>query len=261
MWSIAVVNQKGGVGKTTTVVNLGHALARLGNNVILADLDPQGHLSACLGVHRPPPHGMDRVLLEGDSLDRHVIPLRDGMGLVPCGDQLEGFGRHERGRHLANALRDAIDAGERGADYLLIDCPPSSSLLAVNAVVAADELLVPVAGDYLSLTGLARLMLTLKRLEPLRVTALQKHVFLSRFVERRRLAREVRGKLREHFPQYLVDASISESAVLAECAGAGQTVFEYRPTSKSADEFRLLAENLNEQRANSHGYQETSHVA
>jgi chromosome partitioning protein len=261
MRSIAVVNQKGGVGKTTTVVNLGHALARLGYRVMLADIDPQGHLSACLGVYRPPGHGMDRVMLDGEALDRYAMPLRDGMTLVPCGDQLEDFGRDEKGKHLAGALRDAMRLTQTEADFLLIDCPPSSSLIAVNAIVAADDVLVPVAGDYLSLTGLARLMLTLKRLEPLRQSALSKRVFLSRFVERRRLAREVREKLREHFPEYLMDSAVSESAVLAECAGAGRSIFEYRPTSKAADEFRQLAENLIKHGTDGHEYQETSHVA
>jgi chromosome partitioning protein len=261
MQTVAIVNQKGGVGKTTTAVNLAYALSRRGERVMLADLDPQGHLSACLGVHQPPASGMDRVLSGDGALDDFALPLRHGMRLVPSGESLGEFGRFDVGKQMAYALEDALLAGPPDVDRLILDCPPSSTLIAVNAIVAADEVWIPVAGDYLSLTGLARLILTLKRLDPLRRKPLRQRVFMSRFVARRRLAQEVREKLREHFPEYLVESVVSESAALAECAGAGQSIFDYRPACKAAVEFEQLADELMIEKVSSDEHEKTSHVA
>lgn len=261
MRSIAVINQKGGVGKTTTAVNLGHALALQGKRVMLVDLDPQGHLSTCLGLFRAPADGVDTVLLEDSTMTQRSVATRELLELVPAGRRLQEFesigGGVERARVLAQSLRDAPPE----VDYLLFDCPPSAGLLVVNAVVAADDALVPVAGDYLSLTGLARLMGTISKLEGLRERPLNKWVFLSRFISRRRLSREVLDKLRQHFPNNLLQTSVREAAVLAECAAAGRTVFEYRAKSKSAEEFRSLADDLLQEKVTEHEQQANSHVA
>ena len=144
---------------------------------------------------------------------------------------------------------------------MLIDCPPSSGILIVNAMAAADDILVPAAGDYLSLTGLARLMLTVRRMRPLMKDSVRKWIFMSRFVARRRLSREVYSKIAGHFPNNLLTASISEAAALAECAGAGRSIFEYRENSKSAREFDALAEALINQRVVAHEQPQASHVA
>jgi chromosome partitioning protein len=258
---IAVVNQKGGVGKTSTAVNVGHALARRGAAVMLADLDPQGHLAASLGVHRPPLNGMDQVLGGASACDRLAIPLRDGMRLLASGEQLDRFARAEAGKSLAYVLQRALVEHPPGVDYLVLDCPPASGLLMVNAIVAADDLLIPVAGDYLSLTGVARLMLMLRRVAPLQNRPRRETLFLSRFVERRRLAREVRDKLCEHFPEQFVDCAISESAVLAECPGLGRTIFEHSPASRVAAEFRALADTLLNRGNRRYEQEAPSHVA
>lgn len=228
---------------------------------MLADLDPQGHLSACLGVHQPPARGMDRVLAGSGSLDDLALPLNHGMRLVPSGESLGDFGSFQVGKEMAYALEDAVLVAPPGVDRLVLDCPPSSTLIAVNAIVAADEVWIPVAGDYLSLTGLARLILTLQRLEPLRRKPLLKRVFMSRFVARRRLAQEVRAKLRQHFPEYLIESVVSESAALAECAGAGKSVFDYRPACKAAAEFEQLADELVFAKVSSDEQEKTCHVA
>lgn len=244
MRKIAVINQKGGVGKTTTAINLGHALARQGKRVMLLDLDPQGHLAVCLGLFRAPAGGMDSVLLDGQTLGERAVATRELLELVPSGERLGEFEQISGGVERARVLSETLAANPPDVDYILFDCPPSAGLLVINAVVAADDALIPVAGDYLSLTGLARLMGTIKKIEGLRRTPLRKWIFLSRYVPRRRLSKEVSDKLMEHFPQYLLRTSIREAAVLAECAGAGRTVFEYRGKSRSAQEFEELAEDL-----------------
>jgi len=261
MQTIAVINQKGGVGKTTTTVNLGHALALQGKRVMLVDLDPQGHLSACLGLFRAPAEGVDTVLLEGRTLAERAVSTRELLEVVPAGRRLGEFEQLGGGLERAQVMRQSLMAASPDVDYLLFDCPPSAGLLVVNAVVAADQALIPVAGDYLSLTGLAKLMGTMKKIEGLRHTPLQKWIFLSRFIARRRLSREVCSKLQQHFPQHLLHTSIREAAVLAECAGAGRTIFEYRGKSKSAEEFRALADDLLQQRVMQNEQQQTSDVA
>lgn len=244
MKTIAVINQKGGVGKTTTTVNLGHALSKLGNRVLLIDLDPQGHLAACLGLFRAPAEGADVVMLDGQPLPDKSVATRELLEVIPAGNRLGEFEQVGGGVESSRVLREHLRTNPPDVDYVIIDCPPSAGMLVINAIVAADDVLIPVAGDYLSLTGLAKLMGTIKKIESLRDSPLKKWIFLSRYIARRRLSQEVTDKIREHFPQYLLPTSIREAAVLAECAGAGRTIFEYRAKSKSAQEFAQLADDL-----------------
>jgi chromosome partitioning protein len=261
MRAIAVVNQKGGVGKTTTAVNLGHALALQGSRVMLVDLDPQAHLTACLGLHHAADVGVDRVLLHGEAMAELAVSARENLVVLPAGAALAEFADQPGGSERAFVLSDAIERQPPDVDFLLFDCPPSSSMLAINAVIASNDALIPVAGDYLSLTGLARLMLTLQRLQPMLRRPLHKAMFLSRFVARRRLAQEVYAKLLQHFSDNLLNSSISEAAALAECAGVGKTIFEYRRSSKSAREFRELAGDLLYGRFAHYEQEAASHVA
>ncbi|MDJ0738226.1 MAG: ParA family protein [Gammaproteobacteria bacterium] len=260
---VAVVNQKGGVGKTTTTVNLGHALVQRGLRAAVVDLDPQGHLSVCLGIHDPGKPGVDRVLLHGERLTQQVVDVRDGLSLVPAGADLRDVDIAQGGVNKAQALRTALGAVRDSGrwDVVLLDCAPSSGMLVVNAVTAADDVLMPVAGDYLSLTGLARLMLTLKRLQALHDGGLQEWVFFSRFTPRRRLSQEVYAKVAQHFPDKLLCASVQEAAALAECAGVGKTIFEHRPNSRSAREFLALADDLLHERVVRDEQEKASDVA
>lgn len=261
MRTIAVVNQKGGVGKTTTTVNLGHALARAGKRVMIVDLDPQGHVGSCLGLFRTSGEGVDGVLLDGAEPMSRALSVRDDIWLLPPGNRLVDVEKLQGGTSRAALLLNALDNLGDDIDIVLFDCPPSAGLLIVNAVVAADDVVIPVAGDYLSLTGLARFMQTIERLQPLRKAPLRQWVFMSRFVARRRLAREVLDKVLEHFAEHLLVTSVSEAAALAECAGAGQTIFEYRENSRSAREFDELAVDVLEGRIFGNEQKETSHVA
>jgi len=261
MRTIAVVNHKGGVGKTTTTVNLGHALALRGQRVALFDLDPQGHLTASLGHFKTVGIGADRVLLQDAGLDTQLLPLRDWCQVLPSGDELADVERLPGGAERAYRLRDALQASTCEVDTVLIDCPPSTGMLIVNAVAAADDILIPVAGDYLSLTGLARMMLTVKRLQAVSRPTLRKWIFMSRFLARRRLSREVYEKIEHHFPFCLLGSPVSEAAALAECAGVGKSIFEYRRDCRSAAEFESLADDLINERVVGNEQKDASDVA
>ncbi len=242
MKKIAVLNQKGGVGKTTVTANLCHALALAGQKVIAVDLDPQGHLSASLGIFKPPKHGIADVMQTERSLASVQIDTREGLHLVPAGlglrDMEESGGNVKEKMELLNK---ALLQVPETTDYVILDCPPSSGLIAANAILAVDEILIPVSGDYLSLNGLAHLLITLKRFDPIRSKPMKKKIVLSRFVARRRLSQEVLEKLLEHFPGMILQTPVREASILAECPGVGRTVFEYRENSGSAEDFKMLA--------------------
>lgn len=245
MKTVAVLNQKGGVGKTTISANLSHALALKGQRVTAIDLDPQGHLTASLGIFKPPKHGICDVLTGEKPLQAVKIDTREGLHLVPAGARLreieESGGNMKEKMHL---LQHAIEDIAGDQDFIVMDCPPASGLLAANAILAVDEVIIPVSGDYLSLNGLAHLMITLKRFDVIRDKPIGKRIVLSRFVARRRLSREVLDKLIQHFPGMILQTPIREAAVLAECPGAGRTIFEYRSSSASAEDFNSLANDV-----------------
>lgn len=242
---IAVINQKGGVGKTTTTVNLGHALAMAGHKVTVMDMDPQGHLSKSLGVdHRRAP-GMDRILLDGASVAEMKQTVRENLTLIPAGPRLAEVDLlTEGGAKRGWILKQAINGDLAQQEYALIDCPPSSNLLAMNSLLACNEVLVPVSGDYLSLDGLFRFMGVYEHI----ARALQKDtrewIVITRYNERRRMARGVRQKIQESYPGKILATPIRENVALAESPAIGKTIFEYQNTCKGADDYRQLAQDL-----------------
>ncbi len=245
MQMMAVVNQKGGVGKTTTTVNLAHALVLAGKKVTVIDIDPQGHLAVSLGVNDTPLPGMDEVLLSDADINDYWMEVRDGLHLVPAGPRLGDVellaqGGAARGFKLREALNGYFD----DQDFVLLDCPPASGLLVVNALVASDEILVPVSGDYLGLRGLVYLVNTCKRLEGLLKRGIARSIVLTRYHQRRRLAREVRAKLKNYFPGEVFATPIREVSALAECTSHGKTIFEYRRRSNGALDYHALARDL-----------------
>jgi chromosome partitioning protein len=244
MRTIAVMNQKGGVGKTTTTFNLGHALALEGLRVLLIDLDPQAHLSTSFGPSYRRAPGMDRVLLDGECIDDYSHPVLDGVWLVAAGEGLTEVehlteGGVQRGWLLSRALQVVSDY-----DAVLIDCPPSSGLLVTNALFAGDELLIPVAGDYLSLNGLARMMSIIDFAEQRLKRKVRKWLALTRYQGRRRLAREVLERLRTHFPGQLLQTPIREAVALAESPSHAKTIFEYQRSGNGAQDYRAMAADL-----------------
>jgi len=248
MRTIAVVNQKGGVGKTTTTLNLGHALALAGRTVLVVDLDPQSHLGASLGQHDGAP-GLDAVLLEGRPLAEVMVPARPGLWLVPAGARL-GEVEHLSGGGVSRGqrLRAALAALPNPPELVLVDCPPAAGLLVVNALLACDEVLVPVAGEFLALNGVSQLVRILRSVEALVGAQLPTRFALTRFHPRRRLAQEVRERLLHYFPEQLLATPVRESSALAESPSFGKTIFEYRAKSPGAQDYQSLAADLIEGR-------------
>lgn len=245
MRRIALINQKGGVGKTTITTNLGHALALAGHRVTVIDLDPQGQLASSYGIFRAPAKGIDQVMLKSADIASVKQGIRDLLTLIPAGNHLQEIEQlHDGGASRAQLLKQALDGALDDQAFVLFDCPPSSGLLVANAIFAADEALIPVSGDHMSLNGLAKMLLTIKKFEPYLSKPLREWIVLNRYFPRRRLAKEVSEKLKTHFPGQLIPTPIKEAAVIAECPGIGRTIFEYKPGSQSAKEFRALASDL-----------------
>ncbi len=240
---ITVSNQKGGVGKTTTTVNLASALARRGANVLVIDLDPQGNASTALGVaHRPEVTSVYEVLLGDHTIAEAVQPSTDHDNLfcVPstinlAGAEIELVSLVAREQRLRTALENFLAESEREFHYVFIDCPPSLGLLTVNAFVAAREVLIPIQCEYYALEGLSQLLgniqLIQKHLNPeLRVST----ILLTMFDARTNLAHEVAAEVREHFPNETLNAVIPRSVRVSEAPSYGQTVHAYDPGSIGA---------------------------
>ncbi|MCP4407162.1 MAG: ParA family protein [Gammaproteobacteria bacterium] len=239
---LAILNQKGGVGKTTTTANLAHALVLAGKRVTTIDLDPQGHLSATFGIFDERGLGIDEVLLGDVCIADVVQQVREGLYLIPAGHRL---GKMEMltqgGASRGTRLRTALTGQFEDQDFILMDCPPASGILVMNALAVADEVIVPVAGDYLGLRGLGYLMKTLKSIEQGLQKKLEKWIVVTRFHARRRLPREVVGKLLDYFPGQVLSTPIRETTALAESPGFGMTIFEYNDGSNGALDYRSLA--------------------
>lgn len=246
---MAIMNQKGGVGKTTTTLNLAHALAQQGKNVMAIDLDPQAHLTAGFGALKKNQAGIADVLLDENTMKDVTLKVRDNLYLLPAGERL---GEVEyivtSGAQRGFLLKEALKKRKRSMDFVLIDCPPSSGLLGMNALLAVDEVLIPVSGDFFALQGMSRLINIFSHIETSLNKQLKKWVVLTRFHERRRLAREVRTKIISHFPKSVYRTAIRESVALAESPGFGQTIFEYQASSNGAEDYRALADDVLKQR-------------
>lgn len=258
MRRIAIINQKGGVGKTTTAVNLGAALARAGRRVVVVDLDPQANASLHLGAEPAPGEPSSYGVLCTDVPFREALhpTSTPGLSLVPAhidlsGAELELASAIGRETILRDAIADWVaEAGGPPADYVLFDCPPSLGLLSVNGLAAAEEVIVVLQTEFFALQGLSKLIeivqLLRRRLNPeLRLNGVLPCLYDSRL----RLAREVLAEIRRYFQGQVFSTPIRSNVKLAEAPSHGQTIFEYDPSSAGAQDHTRLAEELLSQEA------------
>lgn len=242
MRTFAVLNQKGGVGKTTTAINLAHAMALRGHQVTAIDMDPQNHLTAGFGEETHPQSGIDEVLLGESGFSDLKINARDNLKLMPAGTRLSEVEQSVRGVKGGHLLADEVKKLRQ--DFVFIDCPPSSGILSMNAILAAKEIIIPVSSDYLALHGMSRLMGILKHVDGRLNHKMKVWVVLTRFHSRRRLANEVRDKLVSYFKDSVLVTPVREAVALAESPSYGQTIFEYQKRSNGAIDYENLAEDL-----------------
>ena len=239
---IAIVNQKGGVGKTTTAINLGAALAQSGKSVLLLDMDPQASLSSSLGIRDPAVTMYD--FLTSDEPVRSAIVHAGSIDLIPSSPDLAGAELElasQPGREFI--LREKIAAFSY--DFIFIDCPPGLGLLTLNALTAAQELLIPLQAEYLALDGLARLTETVDLVQRrLNHNLVITGILVTRYDQRRRLNREVIEAIRNHFPNELIDQPVRENISLAEAPSFCQDIFSYKPDSSGAMDYLSLAKEI-----------------
>jgi len=258
---IAVLNQKGGVGKTTTVVNTAAALAGIGSKVVVIDLDPQSHLTIHLGLEpQAIEAGSYGVLTKEAGFGEEILLVRPNLWLLPANIDLVGAESElvsVVGRETI--LREAVKSFEDKFDYLMIDCPPSLGLLTLNALAAAEEVLIPLQPHFLALQGFGKLLQTIdlvnKRINPdLKVQG----VLLCMFDTRASLPNEVRADI-EYFLEsargtncawaqaQILPIFIRRNIKLAEAPSYGQTIFEYEPNCHGAEDYKKVAEFIHTQ--------------
>ncbi len=242
---IAVANQKGGVGKTTTTVNLGATLAELGLRVLIVDLDPQGNATTGLGInYRILDETMYDVMLSGLPIDDCIEPTEvKGLFVAPAsldlaGAEVELVSAYNRESKLARTLDEVSDQ----YDYILIDCPPSLGLLTVNGLVAANEVMVPIQCEYYALEGLAQLTRNIELIrDNLNPSLHIGHIVMVMYDNRTKLAGQVVSEVRDHFGSIVCKNMIPRNVKLSEAPSFGQPITTYATSSRGAVAYRELA--------------------
>ena len=245
---MAIINQKGGVGKSTTAINLSAALGELGTQVLLVDLDPQGNSSSGLGIEKSQVHNcVYDVLLNDVAIEDVIIPdVGEGLDLVPATINLAGA-EVELVSEMAreNRLKDAVGSLRGKYDYVFIDCPPSLGLLTVNALVAADKLLIPIQCEFYALEGVTKLLDSMKRVKGLLNPSLDIYgVLLTMYDGRTTLSRQVVDEVRSYFGKTVFETLIPRTVKLSEAPSYGLPITQYDPTGKGAQSYIDLAKEV-----------------
>ncbi|HMA66733.1 MAG TPA: AAA family ATPase [Desulfosalsimonadaceae bacterium] len=249
---ICIANQKGGVGKTTTAINLSAALAASGRETLLVDCDPQANATTGLGIDKA---GLERNLYHGmigqSELSDIIIPTGlQALGLVPSRVELIGFevemmADDNRERVLRSILAPGVD----GYAYVILDCPPSLSLLTLNAMVAADSVLIPLQSEFYALEGLGQLLQTIKRIKQRMNPALRiEGILLTMFDRRTNLSGQVAQNAETYFKEMIFHTRIPRTVRLSEAPSYGRPIITYDPSSTGAASYRSLAAEITDGR-------------
>ena len=245
---IAIINQKGGVGKSTTAINLSAALGEQGKQILLVDLDPQGNSTSGLGVEKSNlEQCVYNVLLDDLPIEEVIIPdVCEGLDLVPATINLAGA-EVELVSEMAreNRLKDAVGSMRGKYDYVFIDCPPSLGLLTVNSLVAADKLIIPIQTEFYALEGVTKLLESMKRVKSrLNPTLDIFGILLTMYDGRTTLSRQVAAEVRNYFGRQVFETIIPRTVKLSEAPSYGIPITQYDPLGKGAASYSELAKEV-----------------
>ncbi|MBQ9954737.1 MAG: ParA family protein [Eggerthellaceae bacterium] len=245
---LAIINQKGGVGKSTTAINLSAALGAMNKQVLLVDLDPQGNSSSGLGIEKGAvDHCIYDVLLNDVPIEQVIIPdVCPGLDVAPATINLAGA-EVELVSEMAreNRLKDAVGSMRGRYDFILIDCPPSLGLLTVNALVAADKLLIPIQCEFYALEGVTKLLDSMKRVKTRLNPTLDIYgVLLTMYDNRTLLSKQVVDEVRGYFGRVVFNTMIPRTVKLSEAPSFGQPITEYDPKGKGSIAYIELAKEV-----------------
>ena len=244
---IAIANQKGGVGKTTTAINLGASLALKNKRILIIDFDPQGMASAGLGKPKEPHKGIYPCLMNDKSMMDYIRPVEmENLYICPCSPELSGFEAEifpQENRETR--LKSAVEKVRKLFHFILIDCPPSLGFLTINALTAADSILIPVQTEFFCMEGMPDLLRTLDEVRSYLNPALKiEGIFLTMFDERTNLAKQVAEEIRRSLRGIVFNAVVPRTVKLAEAPSFGKPVLLYDIKSKGSESYLTLAEEL-----------------